>query len=78
MNSFKRATRHKIKGRIAIDGPSGSGKTFTAMRLATSLGKKIAVINTESGAVQKYLGLKPDGVEWEFDICELETFSPSE
>lgn len=79
MNSFKPAVRQQLKGRIAIDGPSGSGKTFTAMRLATALanGGRIAVVNTESGAVQKYLGLKPDGIEWQFDICELDSFSPS-
>jgi hypothetical protein len=77
MGAFQRAVRHKLKGRIAIDGPSGAGKTFTALRLAYVLGKRIAVINTESGAIQKYLGLAPDGVPWEFDLCELHSYSPS-
>lgn len=76
---FQKAVRHQLKGRIAIDGPSGSGKTFTALRMATALadGGKIAVINTESGAIQKYLGLSPDGSAWEFDVCELDNFAPS-
>lgn len=76
---FKPAVRHQLKGRIAIDGPSGSGKTFTALRLATALadGGRIAVVNTESGAIQKYLGLSPDGAPWEFDVCELTNFAPT-
>jgi hypothetical protein len=79
MGMFKKAVRHQLKGRIAIDGPGGAGKTFTALRLATPLVKdgRIAVINTESGAIQKYIGLAPDGVPWEFDICELSSFSPT-
>jgi hypothetical protein len=74
---FRPATRQKVKLRMAIDGVSGSGKTFTALRMATALGKKIAVINTESGAVEKYLGLAPDGVPFQFDVCELNDFAPS-
>jgi hypothetical protein len=79
MGMFSKAVRQQLKGRVAIDGPSGSGKTFTALRLATALadGGKIAVINTESGAIQKYLGLSPDGTPWEFDVCELSNFAPS-
>jgi hypothetical protein len=79
MGMFQKAVRQQLKGRIAIDGPSGSGKTFTALRLATALAKggKIAVVNTESGAVQKYIGLNPDGVPWDFDICELNSFAPT-
>jgi ABC-type dipeptide/oligopeptide/nickel transport system ATPase component len=79
VSMFKKAVRHQLKGRIAIDGPSGSGKTFTALRLATALadGGRIAVINTESGAIQKYLGLAPDGTAWDFDVCELSSYSPS-
>jgi hypothetical protein len=62
---------------MALDGVSGSGKTFTALRMATALGKRIAVINTESGAVEKYLGLAPDGIPFQFDVCELNDFAPS-
>lgn len=77
MGFFKPATRTKSRLRLALDGVSGSGKTFTALRFAFALGKRVAVINTESGAIQKYLGLAPDGVAWNFDICELTNFAPT-
>jgi hypothetical protein len=74
---FRPATRQKVRLRMAIDGVSGSGKTFTALRFAMALGKRVAVINTESGAVEKYLGLSPDGTPFLFDVCELTDYSPS-
>lgn len=79
MIQFAKATRKALKGRIAIDGPSGSGKTFTALRMAFSIvapGKRIVVISSESGAVEKYVGLAPDGIAWDFDIGFLPDFSP--
>lgn len=75
-NPFKKATREQVRLRMAICGPAGSGKSFTALRLLAGLCKKIAVINTESGAIQKYLGLAPDGVPFDFDVVELSDFSP--
>jgi hypothetical protein len=77
---FRKATRTKVKLRMALDGPAGSGKTFTALRFAHAIcppGKRIAVINSESGAVEKYLGLAPDGVPFDFDVCELTDFAPT-
>lgn len=62
---------------MALDGVSGSGKTFTALRFAFTLGKRVAIINTESGAVEKYLGLAPDGEPWQFDVGYLPDFSPT-
>jgi hypothetical protein len=62
---------------MAICSPPGGGKTFSALRFATALGKRICVINTESGAVEKYLGLSPDGVPFDFDIAEMPDFSPT-
>lgn len=79
MIQFSKATRKALKGRIAIDGPSGSGKTFTALRMAFSIvapGKRVVVISSESGAVEKYVGLAPDGTIWDFDIGYLPDFSP--
>lgn len=79
MIQFAKATRKALKGRIAIDGPSGSGKTFTALRMAFTMvapGKRVVVISSESGAVEKYVGLAPDGVTWDFDIGFLPDFSP--
>ena len=65
---------------MAICSPPGGGKTFSALRFATALvrpGGRICVINTESGAVEKYLGLSPDGVPFDFDIAEMPDFSPT-
>lgn len=77
MTTFRPATRQKVKLRMAIDGVSGAGKTFTALRFAFALGKRVAVINSESGAVEKYLGLSPDGTPFQFDVCELDDFAPT-
>jgi hypothetical protein len=52
--SFQKATKEKSKLRLALFGPSGSGKTFTALRVATGMGGKIAVIDTEFGSASKY------------------------
>ena len=65
---------------MAICGPTGSGKTFTALRLAYAFkgtDTRVAVINTESGAIEKYLGEAPDGIPFDFDILTLEEFPPT-
>lgn len=81
MSVFQKATRKQLRLRMTLDGPAGSGKTFTALRfahaIAAKMGKRIAVINTESGAIEKYLGLAPDGIPFDFDIVTLEDFAPS-
>ena len=71
--AFKKATREKAKLRLALIGPSGSGKTYTALIMAKALaqGGPIAVIDTERGSASKYAN---DVAE--FDVCELESFSP--
>jgi len=40
--------------RIALVGSAGSGKTFSALRLATGIGGKIVVIDTENRRSEKY------------------------
>jgi hypothetical protein len=77
MGFFAPATRVKSRLRAAIAGPSGSGKTFTALRLATAIGKKICIVASEPGAAEKYVGLAPDGSPWAFDVCTLSDYSPS-
>jgi hypothetical protein len=62
--SFKKAERKAIIVKLAICGPSGSGKTFSALRLASGLGKKIALIDTEDSA-----SLYSD--RFDFDVLEL-------
>src|ERR1035437_5127824 len=40
--------------RIALVGSAGSGKTFSALRLATGIGGKIVLIDTENKRSLKY------------------------
>lgn len=68
--AFAKATKKAAKGRIAIDGPSGSGKTYTALTIATVLGERIAVIDTEHGSASKYADL------FNFDTLHLHRYSP--
>ena len=49
---FTKATKEQAKLRLAIFGPSGSGKTYSALRIATGMGGKIAFIDTERGGTQ--------------------------
>ncbi len=77
---FKPAQKQQSKLRMTIDGPAGSGKTYTALRFAHAIaartGGKIAVVDTERGSASKYVGEAPDGVPWQFDVLELQQFSP--
>lgn len=68
--TFAKATKKAAKGRVALDGPSGSGKTYTALTMATALGDRIAVIDTEHGSASKYADL------FEFDTLGLHRYSP--
>lgn len=71
MAMFTKATKEKAKLRMAIIGPAGSGKTYTALKVATAMGGKIAVIDTEHGSASKYSDL------FGFEKLELESFSPA-
>lgn len=65
--AFKKATKEATKLRAAIFGPSGSGKTFTSLRLATGIGGRIAVIDSERRSASKYAD------RFDFDVCDLGT-----
>lgn len=67
---FTKASKKQAKLRLAAIGPSGSGKTYTSLKIASHLGKKIAVIDSERGSASKYAGI------FEFDVLELDSFSP--
>lgn len=54
MSMFQKATRKKSKLRLALIGPSGSGKTYSALELATGIGGRIALIDTERGSGDLY------------------------
>lgn len=51
---FRKAQKSQSKARICISGPAGSGKTFSALLIASGLGKSIAMIDTEHGSGDLY------------------------
>jgi hypothetical protein len=65
MSLFKKAERKRAFLKLALTGPSGSGKTLSALLLASGLGKKIAVLDTENGSASLY------SEKVDFDVVEL-------
>jgi hypothetical protein len=63
--TFSKATKEQSKLRLALFGPSGSGKTYTALRLASGIGGRVALIDTERGSASKYAD------RFTFDTLEL-------
>jgi hypothetical protein len=63
--SFTKAARKRSKLRLAIASPAGGGKTTAALNIATGLGGRIAVIDTERGSASLYSD------QFEFDTLEL-------
>jgi nucleoside-triphosphatase THEP1 len=68
--AFKVATKAAAKLRLGLIGPPGSGKTMTGLRIASGLGGRIAVIDTERGSASLYAGER--GLA--FDVQELDTY----
>lgn len=68
--SFVKAQKHQAKLRMGLIGPAGSGKTYSALRIASALGKGIALIDTENASSAHYAD------EFDFDVCTLTSFSP--
>jgi hypothetical protein len=68
---FTKATKEKIKVRLALSGTSGSGKTYSALAIASHLATPVALIDTERGSSKKYAD------KFDFDVCELNDFHPS-
>jgi Cdc6-like AAA superfamily ATPase len=62
---FRKAERVQAKVKLAVTGPSGAGKTFSALRLASGLGSKVAVIDTENGSASLY------SEQFAFDVLEI-------
>lgn len=67
---FTKANKTKKKLRAALLGTSGSGKTYSCLAIATALGGRIAVIDTERGSASMY------AARFDFDVLELQTFGP--
>jgi len=68
---FEEATKEQAKARIGIIGPPGCGKTYTALLLATLLGKNVAVIDTEHRSASKYAD------KFKFKTLNLTDFHPN-
>lgn len=62
----RKATRHQLKARVAIDGPTGSGKTFTALEWAQVLqgDGRTVVLDTERGSASWYCD------KWDYDVID--------
>jgi hypothetical protein len=65
-DTFKKAVKSKAKLRGALFGPSGAGKTFSALAIASGMGSKIALIDSERGSASKYAD------RFSFDVVDLE------
>ncbi len=63
---FAKATKEAAKLRMAIHGPSGAGKTYTALTIASALGQRVAVLDTESGSASKYADI------FDFDVAVVD------
>jgi hypothetical protein len=63
--AFQKATKKRAKLRLGVAGPSGSGKTTGALLIATGIGGRIAVLDTERGSASLYSD------QFEFDTLEL-------
>ena len=63
--TLQKAERKKAKLKLNFSGPSGSGKTYSALQLASGLGKKIAVIDTENESASLY------SANFDFDTLPL-------
>ena len=70
MSRFTKAERKKAKLRLALTGVSGCGKTYSALRIATGMGGKIAVIDTENDSSNLYAS------EFSFSSINLDDHSP--
>src|SRR5262245_4387187 len=67
---FRKATKTQSRLRLSLAGPAGSGKTYSALRIATEMGGRVAGIDTERGSASQYSD------EFRFDVIELDDFHP--
>lgn len=65
MAVFQKAERRKAKLKLALCGPSGSGKTYSALKIASGMGGRIAFIDTENDSGQLYSG------DFNYDIVSI-------
>lgn len=63
---FRKAVKSRAKLRAALFGPSGSGKTYSALAVASGMGTRIALIDSERSSASKYAD------RFTFDTLDLE------
>jgi hypothetical protein len=63
--TFQKAERKQSKLRLALTGASGSGKTIGALQIASGLGGRVAVLDTENGSASLYAD------QFNFDVINL-------
>jgi len=63
---FKKASKTATRLRVGISGAAGSGKTYSALKIATGIGGKVAVIDTERGSAALYAD------KFDFDTVQIE------
>lgn len=69
--AIRKAEKRQAKLRLALCGPTGSGKTYSALAIATGLGGRIGVIDTERNSACLYSD------KFTFDVeAEMQTFAP--
>lgn len=62
---FVKATKKQAKLRLNLSGPAGAGKTYSALAIASGLGGKVALVDTERGSASKYAD------KFDFDVEEI-------
>jgi hypothetical protein len=70
MMKFQKAVRRRTKARIALIGPPGTGKTYSGLALATGIGERIAVIDSEKETASLYAD------EFNFSVLNLTSHHP--
>lgn len=75
---FKPARREHKRLRLALAGPWGCGKTYSALCIASVLGQRIALIDTESGSSDCYAhNMRGEGGLVPFDAIVLGSYEPA-
>ena len=64
----REAIRPSLKARLMVSGPAGAGKTYSALEIASVLGDRVLVIDTEKESALTYAG--------EFEFTHLPWAAP--
>lgn len=66
----RKAIRRQTKLKMGIAGPSGSGKTYTTLEIASALGKRVLLADTEYESSELYAD------RFDFDIAPITDYHP--